>query len=125
MVNTLELRSEMMNQGVRGLFLINGGAAVALLAFLQQIWNTNQELVAPILSSLEWLVYGVIVTATVNFARSESSRIHDLFSGGRAKKVTQVTLFFLDRALFLISIACFVVAMWLLLGGVRAVVAIG
>ena len=73
MVNTLELRSEMMNQGVRGLFLINGGATVALLAFLQQIWNTNQELVAPILSSLEWLVYGVIVTATVNFARSESS----------------------------------------------------
>jgi len=33
------VRSEISNEGVKGLFLMNGGGAVALLAFLQAIWK--------------------------------------------------------------------------------------
>ena len=48
--------------------LINGGAAVALLAFLGRIWETHPSgpVVSDITSSLLWFVFGVFLAAVAS-----------------------------------------------------------
>lgn len=40
-----EQRNETLREGVEGLFLMNGGGTVAMLAFLQAIWKDQPQLV--------------------------------------------------------------------------------
>jgi hypothetical protein len=54
--NPTERREKMWEQSARLLGLMNGGSAVALLAFVQAIWKDMAELVV-------WVVYGLIVFA--------------------------------------------------------------
>ena len=54
--NPTERRDKMWEQSARLLGLMNGGSAVALLAFVQAIWKDTAELVI-------WVVYGLIVFA--------------------------------------------------------------
>lgn len=37
-------RAEVLTEGVKGLFIINGGGAVALLGFMQAIWDKEPAL---------------------------------------------------------------------------------
>lgn len=39
-----EQRNDALREGVKGLLLINGGGATAMLAFLQAIWTTKPEI---------------------------------------------------------------------------------
>lgn len=39
-----EQRNDALREGVKGLFLMNGGGAAALLVFLQAIWTDNPRL---------------------------------------------------------------------------------
>ena len=102
-----DARMEITGQAVRGLFLINGGGAVALLAFLQGIWKPIPELIPSVLWALTWLTAGLASAAPVNFVRTESSLAHqeDRMSA-KAK-----WLRWGHRVLFGVSIICFVVAM--------------
>ena len=54
--NPTERRDKMWEQSARLLGLLNGGSAVALLAFVQAIWQDMAELVV-------WVVYGLVVFA--------------------------------------------------------------
>lgn len=54
--NPTERRDKMWEQSARLLGLMNGGSAVALLAFVQAIWQDMAELIV-------WVVYGLIVFA--------------------------------------------------------------
>lgn len=54
--NPTERRDKMWEQSARLLGLMNGGSAVALLAFVQAIWQDMAELVV-------WVVYGLVVFA--------------------------------------------------------------
>lgn len=54
--NPTERRDKMWEQSARLLGLMNGGSAVALLAFVQAIWLKMPELVV-------WVVYGLIIFA--------------------------------------------------------------
>jgi hypothetical protein len=40
-ISLREHRNRALTEGTKGLFLINGGGAVALLAFLQAIWKDD------------------------------------------------------------------------------------
>ncbi len=53
-----ELRAQILNEGMKGLFLMNGGGAVALATWLQAVWG--QEWAAPM---IRWQVYGMAVFA--------------------------------------------------------------
>lgn len=54
--NPTERRDKMWEQSARLLGLMNGGSAVALLAFVQAIWHDMTDLVA-------WVVCGLILFA--------------------------------------------------------------
>ena len=66
-------RAEMTIQGIRGLLLINGGGAAALLAFLQAIWNEHPALAGHIVTAIAWLAFGVAVAGLAFFLRYHTS----------------------------------------------------
>ena len=66
-------RDEMSIHGIRGLLLLNGGGAVALLAFLQVAWDKNPALVPSIVSAMIPLVVGAACAVAVHFLRIQTS----------------------------------------------------
>ena len=62
-------RDEMMIQAVRGLFIMNGGGGVALLAFLQAVWTHSNIAVGPVLFGLIWLGLGTALAGSVLLVR--------------------------------------------------------
>ena len=62
-------RDEMMNQAVKGLFVMNGGGSVALLAFLQAIWPQAGAPVGPVLYGLVWMSIGTTLAGSVLLIR--------------------------------------------------------
>ncbi len=66
-------RNDAMREGVKALVLMNGGGAVALLAFLQAIWSKEPALVKYVLWGLGCLVVGVALAALVHFFRYHTS----------------------------------------------------
>ncbi len=107
-------RDEMWGQGVRGLLLVNGGAIVALLAFLQAIWTSAAPLIPWIVSGLIPLAFGVAAVAPIPLLRAETV----LFwtdAGGRGKRMMR-----LYRRLAAGSVVLFVVGVAILIVGVFA-----
>ncbi len=72
-VTRQERRGIIHSEAVKGLFLINGGGAVALLAFLQAVWMDATGLVPWILGGLLPLILGLIFAAVANYIRAESA----------------------------------------------------
>jgi hypothetical protein len=79
-------RLEILNQFFRGMLLLNGGACVALLAFLQAIWESRPPgFVHLLVYGMACFLLGLVFTVVGQFARYEISR-HLQF--GRARKGT-------------------------------------
>jgi hypothetical protein len=77
-------RLEILNQFFRGMLLLNGGACIALLAFLQAIWESRPpDFVHLLVYSMACFLLGLVFTVVGQFARYEISR-HMQF--GRARK---------------------------------------
>jgi hypothetical protein len=68
-----DARAEITNQGVRWLLTINGGGAIALLAFLQAIWEKNQLLAKYVVAGIAIFSIGVLLAAFINFLRYHTS----------------------------------------------------
>lgn len=66
-------RNDAMREGVKALVLMNGGGAVALLAFLQALWSKEPVLVKYVLCALGFLVIGVALAGLVHFFRYHTS----------------------------------------------------
>lgn len=66
-------RNDAMREGVKALVLMNGGGAVALLAFLQAIWHKDPVLSAWIVGGLAFLVVGVGLAGLVHLFRVHTS----------------------------------------------------
>ena len=66
-------RDEMYIHGVRALLLLNGGGAVALLAFLGQIWGNSLPLPPGIIHGMSYLVLGCGITGALHFLRYYTS----------------------------------------------------
>ena len=77
-------RDSMADQGPKALLLLNGGGAVALLAFLQAIWakHAMSALVAWIVAALVCLVLGAATAGAVHFLRYMTSMTYQQ-EGGR------------------------------------------
>ncbi len=68
-----EARQEVITESVRGLFIINGGGAVALLAFLQAVWNEEPELAYVVLFGISFMGLGLVFASVVNYFRYHAS----------------------------------------------------
>ena len=79
-------RDEMSIHGIRGLVLLNGGGAVALLAFLQAVWGKIPELVPSIVYAMIPLVVGAACAVAVHFLRIQTS-LHWFKHGKRLKSL--------------------------------------
>jgi hypothetical protein len=66
-------RDEASKEGVRGLLIINGGSAVALLAFLQAIWLQDKLLAKYVVLSISILALGVLFGGLSHFLRYHAS----------------------------------------------------
>lgn len=66
-------RDELGKEGVRGILLINGGGAVALLAFLQAIWSKDVRLAEYVVHGISLLAFGVFLAGLASFLRYHSS----------------------------------------------------
>ncbi|MFH1159208.1 MAG: hypothetical protein V1721_10080 [Pseudomonadota bacterium] len=79
MVGGLAIRAEIDNETVRGLLLINGGGAVALLAFLPTIINKNgfELLVFGALLGLLLYQTGLLFAVLHNMFRRKCSLIYE------------------------------------------------
>ena len=68
-----EQRNDAAREGAKGLLLMNGGGAVALLAFLQAIWKDNPRLAKYIVVSIAVLAVGVLLAGVFHFFRYQAS----------------------------------------------------
>jgi len=66
-------RNDAMREGVKALVLMNGGGAVALLAFLQAIWEKDATLASWIIGGVACLVLGVGCAGLVHLFRVHTS----------------------------------------------------
>lgn len=67
------VRSEITTEGVKGLFLMNGGGSVALLAFLQAVWEKQPQLAKFVLIGVGVMAFGLFLAGFVNFFRYHAS----------------------------------------------------
>ena len=68
-----EARAKIATEIVRGLLLINGGGAVALLAFVQAIWPVERGIVGWLLASLCCFAVGALLCPVYNHVRVQVS----------------------------------------------------
>lgn len=68
-----EQRNDALREGVKGLFLMNGGGAVAMLAFLQAIWKENPQLAKYVIGCIVFFSVGVFLAGLVQFFRYHAS----------------------------------------------------
>jgi len=113
-----EVRAEIANQHVKGLLLINGGSAAALLAFLQAIWADNPNLAKWVLLALGFLCLGVATAGFSNWLRYMTSlRFQDGAPSRFAWSNLSYTVQHLSLVCFLIAAGTLLFGAWSLIPG--------
>jgi hypothetical protein len=112
-----EQRNEALAEGVKGLFLMNGGGSVALLAFLQAIWKDQPLLAKYVVASIAILAVGVLLAGLVQFFRYHASFN---FQGGRIHAFRTYRILYLaaaygSLATFLVGLLTVVSGAWCIL----------
>lgn len=108
-------RAAIYTEGVTAALLVNGAAAVALLAFLQSVWGRAEAPIGPILLALAALACGVLSAALINpfrymaSLRSQSSKPGD--HNPWAKAVLRAH--FVSLAAFFLAVTIVVFGFWL------------
>ncbi len=103
-------RDGMAAQGLRAVLLLNGGGAVALLAFLQAIWTEPKaaELVPWVVAGMVVLLVGAAAGGWVHFQRYEASETYQMEGRQEGREMTkrhkQLTKFAFRMFLFGIAI---------------------
>jgi hypothetical protein len=92
-------------QAVKGLFIINGGGALALLAFFKEVWTKEPSLARAMLWSIGFLVIGAGFAGAVHLVRYEASKRHQQ-GDGDAQTFSKTYLYLASC-----SLGCFIVAM--------------
>ena len=76
-VDLMKQRNEAMAELVKALLIINGGGAVALLAFLQAIWGHSRATLAqPTVLAIALLSAGALLAASCHLFRHQASWYH-------------------------------------------------
>ncbi len=110
-------RDEASREGVRGLLLINGGGAVALLAFLQAVWSQDEDLAKVVVEGLAAFCIGVAVAGLASFLRYHTSFN---FQEGNMKRFWwfrrgYIGCWYLSLASFVVGVIILVHGAWRLL----------
>jgi divalent metal cation (Fe/Co/Zn/Cd) transporter len=102
-----------MNRVFQGLITLNGGGAVALLAFLQAIWRNNRDdtLVYYVLWGIVWFAIGLALAVLYQIFRYHTSMAHQ--KGSAAYRPFQ----WMYRTFMYTSLVCFGVAIGTLVLG--------
>jgi hypothetical protein len=66
-------RDDAIREGVKGLLLINGGGATAMLAFLQAIWATKPQIAKYVVLCIACLAFGLFLAGLVHLFRYQAS----------------------------------------------------
>ena len=104
-----ELRATIFTDGMKQLLLVNGGGAVALLAFLQAIWSTDSKLARIVLIGTGWLLGGVIVLLPIPFIRVLHSNAAEKIRKDKPDANTRTRLWYLYNALPYVSAVAFAI----------------
>ncbi len=112
-------RAVIHSEAVKSLFWLNGGSAIALLAFLQGIWKDAPSLVPFILGGLIILAIGVAIAARVNFIHHASALAWEgWFTYGNEKQRAEgMKLSGIFQRLGAASLGCFLVAVFIIILG--------
>ena len=104
-----ELRAAVFTDGMKQLVLVNGGGAVALLAFLQAIWSTEPKLARVVLLGTGWMLSGVIVLLPIPFIRVLHSNAAEKIRNKNPDANTRTRLWYFYNALPYVSALAFAV----------------
>ena len=109
-----EQRNDALREGVKGLLLINGGGATAMLAFLQATWTTKPQLAKYIVGCIAFLAVGLLLAGLVQFFRYRASFS---FQGGRSRAFGIYRCLYLAAAYgslvaFLLGVLTLVLGAW-------------
>jgi len=80
-----EQRNQALAELVKALLIINGGGAVALLAFLQSAWAQDRMLVKPVACGVAVLAFGSVFAAACHLLRYYASWYHESGNAARFK----------------------------------------
>lgn len=116
-ITPTKARQEVITESVRGLFIVNGGGAVALLAFLQAIWKDSPSLARVVLAGLAFMAVGLTFAAYVNYSRYHASFEHESGNTSEYQKYRSRVMWFqkLSIASFVISVSVLVVGAYVVL----------
>lgn len=109
-----EQRNDALREGVKGLFLMNGGGAVAMLAFLQAIWKENPHLAQYVIGCIFFFSVGVFLAGLVQFFRYHAS--FNLQDGRhcafKVYRFLYLTTAYVSLAAFLVGVLIVVSGAW-------------
>ena len=111
-------RAELHSQGIKGMFLLNGGGVISLLTFLTQIvqrTDDTTQIVRFTAVAIAVLLLGLVVLAPINHLRYESSRLFDHLSTkarGQKYAFAHRLLFWSSIGLFAIGVSIAVIGVW-------------
>ena len=107
-------RLEILNQFFRGMLLLNGGGCVALLAFLQAIWNSaSRGVMHGILFGMALFIAGLTFTVAGQYLRYEVSKAIQFEKWyGRALQIGYFWLVVLSGLAFVMGASVIVIALW-------------
>jgi hypothetical protein len=111
-------RAELHTEGIRGMFILNGGGVLALLTFLTQIVQTDagtKDIIRYTIVSIGFLLLGLIVLAPINHLRYESSRLFDHVETkpkGQKYGLAHRILFILSMILFALGVFTALIGVW-------------
>jgi hypothetical protein len=108
-----EQRNDALREGVKGLLLINGGGATAMLAFLQAVWATKPQIVPFVVGCIAFLSFGLFLAGLVQFFRYQASFA---WQGGRTVAFRRYRFLYLAAAYT--SLGAFIVGIGVLVVGV-------
>lgn len=107
-----EQRNDALREGVKGLFLMNGGGAVAMLAFLQAIWKEDPHLAKYVIGCIVFFSVGVFLAGFVQFFRYHASFN---LQGGNRRAFKAYRILYLRAAYC--SLAAFLIAVLVVVSG--------
>src|SRR5262245_61388425 len=112
--NTItEVKNQLLSEGIKGLFLINGGGAVALATWLQAVWDRSWA--GPMLT---WQLYGMGVYALgVFFGALSPLARYLVFLHKNTNTPTKNPWWWTHLAVTILSTLCFALASALVVKG--------
>jgi len=99
----MKQRNEAMSELVKALLIVNGGGAVALLAFLERTWSSARVLVKPTAIGVAFLAGGALLAGALHLFRYYASWHHQ--KGSHAERDKHTRFYLTCAALSIIAFA--------------------